>query len=195
AVRYIFCRAEDGRRARNVTGVQTCALPIYASQSSCPQPQQRIDDEEDHEADPHQGQDDPDADRDERHTCDCPPRRTGKGTAAGSDAESPRRIVLGPPLPPHEVPHTTIEAMPIARTNRTIWFASPNIDPICRSIPHRASLAAGPSSAKSTRSVSSIVSGSKATASTSAGKLRCLSWTTQAECSSAGGRISTRPAL
>src|SRR5699024_4247268 len=26
---YFFCQAEDGIRDRNVTGVQTCALPIY----------------------------------------------------------------------------------------------------------------------------------------------------------------------
>src|SRR5699024_11434217 len=27
---YLFFQAEDGIRARNVTGVQTCALPIFA---------------------------------------------------------------------------------------------------------------------------------------------------------------------
>src|SRR5207248_8300284 len=28
AINYFFCQAEDGIRARTVTGVQTCALPI-----------------------------------------------------------------------------------------------------------------------------------------------------------------------
>src|SRR5699024_12162056 len=27
----VFCQAEDGIRDRNVTGVQTCALPIYVA--------------------------------------------------------------------------------------------------------------------------------------------------------------------
>src|SRR5699024_11473952 len=29
---YFFCQAEDGIRDRNVTGVQTCALPIFGRQ-------------------------------------------------------------------------------------------------------------------------------------------------------------------
>src|SRR5699024_11414045 len=30
---YFFIQAEDGIRDRNVTGVQTCALPIYAEET------------------------------------------------------------------------------------------------------------------------------------------------------------------
>src|SRR5699024_11703142 len=33
---YFFFQAEDGIRDRNVTGVQTCALPIFIASSSFP---------------------------------------------------------------------------------------------------------------------------------------------------------------
>src|SRR5699024_12158522 len=33
-VLFFFFQAEDGIRDRNVTGVQTCALPIYASEDA-----------------------------------------------------------------------------------------------------------------------------------------------------------------
>src|SRR5207249_9244068 len=32
---YVFCQAEDGIRDRNVTGVQTCALPISSPSRDC----------------------------------------------------------------------------------------------------------------------------------------------------------------
>ena len=41
-------------------------------------------------------------------------------------------------------PQTTIDAMPRARAKRTIWLASPNSVPMCRSTPQRASFAAAP---------------------------------------------------
>src|SRR5699024_11325281 len=34
--RIVFFQAEDGIRDRNVTGVQTCALPIYSAKNSRP---------------------------------------------------------------------------------------------------------------------------------------------------------------
>src|SRR5699024_11245646 len=34
---FIFFQAEDGIRARNVTGVQTCALPIFIVTGSAPE--------------------------------------------------------------------------------------------------------------------------------------------------------------
>src|SRR5437868_15147126 len=33
---HFFCQAEDGIRCRNVTGVQTCALPILTSDTCAP---------------------------------------------------------------------------------------------------------------------------------------------------------------
>src|SRR5699024_11447220 len=43
-MRFFFCRAEDGIRDRNVTGVQTCALPIYQVLKQILGPEQTMED-------------------------------------------------------------------------------------------------------------------------------------------------------
>src|SRR5699024_12161971 len=40
---HFFFQAEDGIRDRNVTGVQTCALPILIKAQDLPNPHERLD--------------------------------------------------------------------------------------------------------------------------------------------------------
>src|SRR5207248_8876018 len=42
-IRFFFFQAEDGIRDRTVTGVQTCALPIYVGEQSLRRPHLRCD--------------------------------------------------------------------------------------------------------------------------------------------------------
>src|SRR5277367_6866673 len=100
ATTFFFFQAEDGIRYRDVTGVQTCALPIYLSLSRADLRQSR--------ATPRQKWATPRQSRSEE-------RRVGKGVDLGGRRIIKKKIKTGAERMPHDLSHLGFLAGKIGR--------------------------------------------------------------------------------